>query len=649
MWYTLSREIFHAGTLASSKQQQKNDTLYEADQSQQGEISMADASSTGQGPFDIWSKLFEKTLNAGLPHSAATTRHADGEQEEDPWIALINQLWQMNPYSALLPIDPGEITQAFRQLWLDAFRHPARAWTAYSDFVQQYTQLMTANTLKFWGKTSDVGPVVEPEPGDKRFNAPDWQQNLAFDTLKQYYLLVATSFLKAAAQVEGVDEKLRRRLIFYLRQFLDAISPTNFLFTNPQVLHETLSSGGQNLITGMEHLLRDMKAGQIKIADTDAFAPGRNLALTPGQVVYRNKLIELIQYTPATEQVYAIPLFFIPPWINKYYILDMQPQNSLIKCLVDAGFSVFVISWKNPDASLEETDFEDYLTLGALSAFKVIEEITGSPQINAVGYCIGGTLLAMALAYLAGKKERTVNAATFFVSLQDFSEVGDTSVFIDEPQVAYIEGQMMERGYLDSRSMATMFNLLRANDLIWSNVINNYLLGKEPPALDLLSWSADGTRMARAAHSFYLRNTYLENNLIKPGKITLKGVPLDLGRISQDIYAVGAQQDHIVPWKSAWRITQLVGGHVRFVLVGSGHIAGIISPPSKGRGYWINEQRAENPDEWFEQARAYKGSWWTDWVDWLKARSGKLGVPPALGSAKHPPLTPAPGLYVFEK
>jgi polyhydroxyalkanoate synthase len=392
-----------------------------------------------------------------------------------------------------------------------------------------------------------------------------------------------------------------------------------------------------------------MKAGQIKMTDTDAFQPGRNLATTPGQVVYRNKLIELLQYTPTTEKVYAIPLLFIPPWINKYYILDMQPHNSLIKFLVDNGFTVFVISWKNPDASMEDTSFDDYLTLGPLRALDVIKDITGSQKVNAIGYCIGGTLLSMALPYLKAKGDETVNSATFFVSLQDFSEVGDTSVFIDEPQVTYIEGQMMERGYLDSRSMATMFNMLRANDLIWSNVVNNYLLGKEPAAFDLLYWNADGTRMARAAHSFYLRNTYLENNLIKPNKIVLKGVPIDLGQITQDIYAVGTEQDHIVPWKSAWRISQLTGGKVRFALGGSGHIAGIINPPSKGRGYWINDKPVKNADEWFAGATSHKGSWWTDWLEWLKPRSGEQVAPPSLGSEKYPPLEPAPGKYVLEK
>jgi polyhydroxyalkanoate synthase len=608
---------------------------------------VADSLSDSQSLLETWSELIEKTMK-GQP-ALKTSVHSAKESGKDPWIALIDQLWQGNPYSKLLPVDPAEITRAFQQIWIDAVSNPTRAWTNYSDFVQQYSQLMTAAALKFWEAGKDVEPIVAPEKGDKRFSTPDWQQNPVFDAIKQSYLLAATTLLKTASEIQGLDEKQQHKLVFYLRQFLDAISPTNFAFTNPQVVHETNSSGGQNLVTGVEHLLRDLKAGQIKMTATDAFAPGRNLALTPGQVVFRNELIELIQYNSTTEKVYAIPLLFIPPWINKYYILDMQPQNSLIKFLVDQGFTVFVISWKNPDASMENTSFEDYLTLGPLKALDVVKEITGSPKVNPVGYCIGGTLLSMALPYLAAKGDETVHCATFFVSLLDFTHVGDTEIFIDEPQVTYMEGQMLERGYLDSRSMAKMFNMLRANDLIWSNVVNNYLLGKEPPAFDLLYWNADGTRMARNAHSFYLRNTYLENNLIKPNKIVLKGIPIDLGEIRQDVYAVGTQQDHIVPWKSAWQITQLASGKVRFVLGGSGHIAGIINPPSKSKGYWTNEKQVTNADQWFESAQSYKGSWWTDWSEWLKLRSGQQREPSSMGSKNYPPITAAPGMYVLEK
>jgi polyhydroxyalkanoate synthase len=602
---------------------------------------------SGQNPFETWNKLFELLMKFYMTPGTEIEEGQDGKNS--PWMILLLQLWKVNPLSRIVPLDPVEISCAFQLMWLDTLNNPVHVWSNSIKFAQKYIQILAVTTRKCWGEGREVPPVVEPEKGDKRFSAPDWQLNPLFDFLKQSYLLIATTLLKAASEREGLTVKQQRKLVFYLRQFLDAISPTNTLFTNPQVIHETIQSGGENLVRGMEHLIRDIKVGQVKMTDTDAFAPGHNLATTPGQVMYRNKLIELIQYTPSTEKVYAIPLLFIPPWINKYYILDMQPQNSLIKFLVEQGYTVFVVSWKNPDASMEETTFEDYLTLGLVAALDVVKEITSSPKINVVGYCIGGTLLAMALSYLAARGDTTINAATFLVSLLDFSEVGDSCVFIDEPQIEHIEEQMMQHGYLDSRSMASMFNMLRANDLIWSNVINNYLMGKESPAFDLLYWNNDGTRMARAAHVFYLRNTYLENNLVKPDKIVLKDIPIALSRIRQDIYAIGTQQDHIVPWQSAWRISQLVGGSVRFVLAGSGHIAGVISPPSKERGYWINEKDAETAERWLEGAEQYQGSWWTDWVKWLSSRSGEQVLTPSVGCAMYLPITPAPGLYVLEK
>jgi polyhydroxyalkanoate synthase len=345
------------------------------------------------------------------------------------------------------------------------------------------------------------------------------------------------------------------------------MSPTLLLASNPAALRRVLETGGISLADGVRNLLHDLKQGRLSMVDTAAFAPGRNLALSPGKVVYRNKLIELIQYEPHGKMVHRIPLLILPPWINKYYILDLQPKNSMVRHLVDQGFTVFMVSWRNPDALMEDTGIEDYLDLGPLAASDVVRDITGSPTVNVVGYCIGGTLLAMTLAWLAARQDSRFSAVTFIVSLLDFAKVGDTAVFLGEPtSVDFIEQQMMQRGYLDSRKMSNMFNLLRSNDLIWSNVVNNYLLGQKPPAFDLLYWNADGTRMARAAHSWYLRNTYMENNLIIPGRIQLNGEALDLGRISQHIYAAGAERDHIVPWDAAWQISRLVAGKVRYVL-----------------------------------------------------------------------------------
>ena len=340
----------------------------------------------------------------------------------------------------------------------------------------------------------------------------------------------------------------------------------------------------------------------------------------------------------------------LPPWINKYYVLDLQPKNSMVRHLVEQGFTVFMVSWRNPDTSMEGTTIEDYVDLGPIAGSDVVREITGSPTVNVMGYCIAGTLLAMTLAWLAAKDDERFGAVTFMVSLQDFSKVGDTAVFLGEPTVDFIEQQMMERGYLDSRELSNMFNLLRSNDLIWANVVNNYLLGQKPPAFDLLYWNSDGTRMARAAHGWYLRNTYVENNLVQPGKVHLKGEALDLGRIHQDIYAVGAEKDHIVPWDAAFRITQLTGGKVRFVLASSGHIAGIINPPGGKGTYWTNRDgQADTPEQWRAAAQRHDGSWWTDWFAWLAAHSGEKVEPPSVGGEAYPPLQDAPGSYVLEK
>ena len=449
-----------------------------------------------------------------------------------------------------------------------------------------------------------------------------------------------------------MDEAEKQRINFHLRQFVDATSPSLLLISNPAALRRAMETGGVSLADGARNLMADLKEGRLSMVDATAFAPGRNMALSPGKVVHRNKLIELIQYEPKTETVYNTPLLIFPPWINKYYILDLQPKNSMMKWLVEQGFTVFIVSWKNPDESMDGITIEDYVDLGPLEASDVVREITGSPRVNTMGYCIGGTLQLLTLAWLAAKgDDERFNSATFMVSLQDYSRVGDTAVFLGEDKLDFVEQQMMQRGYLDSREMSNMFNLLRANDLIWSNVVNNYLMGQKPPAFDLLYWNSDGTRMTRAAHSWYLRNTYAENNLIVPGKVQLKGEALDLGKIKQDVYAVGAEKDHIVPWDAAWRITQLAGGKVRYVLANSGHIAGMINPPGGKGTYWVNEggQPAETAEEWRKGATAHEGSWWTDWGAWLAERSGKKGKPPTMGSAAHPPLVDAPGTYVLEK
>jgi len=570
--------------------------------------------------------------------------------KEDPWITLAERLWESMPYSDWVPVDVGEILNDSRLIWLDTFRHPFRLWTLSNDFVQQYAQVMTNSALALWGLREEHKPIIEPEAGDKRFSAPDWQQNPAFDALKQTYLLFTATWLRAISGIEGLDEKELHRLTFLLRLWLDAISPTNFAFTNPQVIHETIATGGQNFARGLQNLLRDLEEGQIKITDTSAFEVGKNLAITPGQVVYRNQLIELIQYAPTTGQVYQYPILCIPPWINKYYVLDLQPQDSFVKFLVDRGFTVFVISWKNPDASMAEVSFDDYVTLGPLAALEVIKQITGSPKINTAGFCISGEMLATVPPYLAAIGDDTINAVTFVVTAADLqAQINDMIALFDEPTLRFTEHYLEAAGTLDSRQMALMFNLLRANELVWGNAINNYLLGKEPTAFDQLYWNNDGTRVTKKSHTFYLRHICMENGLAKHGELIIKDVPIDLRNLKQDVYTLAMARDHIVPWKAGWRMTQLVGGSTRFALGSGGHVAGVVAPPDKAHGYWTNDKVASNADEWLEKATFHEGSWWLDWVEWLQARSGELVAPASMGNQIHPPLVPAPGTYVLEK
>jgi polyhydroxyalkanoate synthase len=534
---------------------------------------------------------------------------------------------------------------------------PARA----TQRAAEYNRRLFETTMEVWGDATarfwGLPQEEKEEEGrpDKRFSGAEWESNPFYQTLKESYLLASEYLLNEVEETDGHDDEEQRRLKFHLKQFVDAMAPVNFLLTNPAALRRIAETGGTSLAEGTRNLLADLREGRLSMTDTTAFELGENIAVTPGKVVYRNELIELIQYEPQTDQVYETPILFIPPWINRYYILDLTAEKSMVRYLVEEGFTVFMVSWKNPDASMRETKFEDYMTEGPLAAAEAIREITGSEKINPVGYCVGGTLLAVTLAWLAaGDGENPFNASTFMVALQDFTDVGDTAVFIDEPQVEFMEQSMMERGYLDNRKMANMFNLLRSSELIWSNVINNYLLGQKPPAFDLLYWNADGTRMARDAHSFYLRNTYLENNLIEPGKVEVEGRPIDLSKIEGEVYAVGAERDHIVPWYSAWKIGQLTSAKTRFALANSGHIAGMINPPSKGKGrHWVNEGgdagEASTAEEWRQNATEHEGSWWVDWKSWLEPRSGEKVDAPDVGSEEYPPIEDAPGTYVKER
>src|ERR687890_1053440 len=609
-----------------------------------GETGVANSGSPVFAPFEAWAEWLRKNMgNSGnmTAPPGFTAEEAQtvpvGATASDPLMSALGEL-SYNPMSNIIPINWMEISKALQTLHQRQMSDPQRTMQV----VTEYNRRLFETTMKVWSDTASrfsglpCQEVEEEEEKkgkpDKRFSDPEWESNPYYKMLKETYLLTSEYLLKEAEGTDdGQDPEEQRRLMFHLKLFVDAMAPVNFFPTNPAAIRRAMETEGTSLANGARNLASDLEAGRLSMVDSNTFEVGENLATTPGKVVYRNELIELIQYEPQTERVHEVPLLFLPPWINKYYILDLSKKNSFVKYLVEQGFTVFMISWKNPDSSMEETKFEDYMTLGPLKTVDVIREITGSVNVNPVGYCIGGTLLILTLAWLAARGDKRLGPATFMVSMQDYEKVGETAVFMDDPSIDFVEQQMMERGYLDSREMANMFSLLRSNDLIWTNVVNNYLLGNKPPAFDLLYWNSDGTRMARAAHSWYLRNTYVENNLIKPGTIMLKGEALDLGRIRQDTYAVGAEKDHIVPWDAAWRVTQLFGGDVRFVRASSGHIAGIVNPPGGKGAYWTKEAGdapATTPEQWLQSATRHEGSWWPDWTAWLSARSGRKSAPP---------------------
>ncbi|HET9340673.1 MAG TPA: class I poly(R)-hydroxyalkanoic acid synthase [Casimicrobiaceae bacterium] len=539
--------------------------------------------------------------------------------------------------------------KAFMELAANMFANPARLAESHIALWQQYAALWQTSMMKAWGAA--VAPVAEPAQGDKRFRHEGWQDHLLFDYIKQSYLIAARWLHENVASVEGLDEPTKRKVDFFTRQYIDALAPSNFALTNPEVFKETIASGGQNLVRGLHNLLDDIERGngrlRISMTDAKAFELGVNIATTPGKVVFRNTLIELIQYAPSTPKVRERPLLVIPPWINKYYILDLREKNSFLRWAVAQGHTVFVVSWVNPDEKLAGKDFEDYLTEGVLAAIDAIEKATGAKDVNAVGYCLGGTLLAATLGWLAAKQQKRIASATFMTSLIDFTHAGELEVFIDEAQVASLERKMRERGYLEGSEMANTFNMLRANDLIWSFVINNYLLGRDPFPFDLLHWNCDATRMPAKMHSFYLRNMYMRNALRESGGVTLAGVPIDLSASKVPTYFVSAMEDHIAPWKTTYAGTRILGGPSRFVLSGSGHIAGMINPPAASKyGYWTNDKRAPTPEEWFDGASQHEGSWWTDWQAWVGSRAGREVPPRIPGKGRLKALADAPGTYV---
>jgi polyhydroxyalkanoate synthase len=545
--------------------------------------------------------------------------------------------------------DPGVIAGAFAELANRAAANPGRMVAAQFELWRDHVALWNAFARRLDGEA--VEATATPARDDRRFADAAWSEHPAFDFVKQAYLLNARWLQSTVRQVEDLDPETRRKVEFYTRQFVDAWSPSNFVATNPKVLRETLDTGGENLVRGLEHLVDDLERGRGRLAiamtDERTFKLGQNVAATPGKIVFQNELMQLIQYAPSTAAAHRRPLLIIPPWINKFYILDLKPQNSFIKWAIDQGHSVFVVSWVNPDDRLSHKTFDDYMRDGPLAALGAVEQATGESETNVIGYCIGGTLLACTLAWMAKRNDRRIASATFLTALTDFADAGEIKVFIDEEQVRLLEAHVAKKGYLEGRHMATVFNLLRANDLIWSFVVNNYLLGREPLPFDLLYWNADSTRMPAAMHSFYLRNLYLENRLVQPNGITLAGEALDLRAIGVPIYQLSTESDHIAPWKSTYALSRMVRGPYRFVLSGSGHIAGVINPPAANKYYYLTN--AKNPpvsDDWMAGAERRGGSWWTDWVAWVAQYGGGMVPARAPGYGALPSIEDAPGSYV---
>jgi len=545
--------------------------------------------------------------------------------------------------------DPLGLNRAFLDLTAALMQDPQKILDAHFNAWNSYFDLWINMTNRMLGK--DSSPVVQPPAGDRRFRSELWQENPFYDYLKQSYLVAANTIQSLVAGAEGLDEKTARKVEFYTKQYVDALSPSNYLLTNPEVMQRTIETRGENLLQGLQHFVEDFdpESGRLRIRMTDlnAFELGRNVAVSPGKVIYQNELMQLIQYAPVTDQVYKRPLLIIPPWINKYYILDLQPKNSLIRWLVDQGHTVFVISWINPDESLRDKDFEDYVFEGPLQALEAIEAATGEEEVNVIGYCIGGTLLSATLAWLKSQNRAPFVSATFFVTLIDFSYPGDLGVFVDEDQLTVLEQEMHDKGYHDGKEMALTFNLLRSNDLIWSFYVNNYLLGKEPFPFDLLYWNSDSTRMPAKMHSTYLRKMYLENSFKDPGAFSVRGVPIDVRSITTPSYFISTEDDHIAPWKSTYLGAQLFTGPVRFVLGESGHIAGIVNPPEANKyGYYTNDDLGESPEDWLRDATEHPGSWWPDWQAWVEPFAGEMVPARVPGDGRLKPIEDAPGSYV---
>lgn len=546
-------------------------------------------------------------------------------------------------------MDPFNLTFAYKEWFAALARNPQKLIQANMAYLQNAANLYQRSAMNLIGIEAE--PVMQEQKGDRRFHHDDWVEKPIFSAIKQSYLLASQWMRSVVTDLDGLDDHTAEKVKFFTERYIDAMSPTNFALTNPAVIEKTVETKGANLVHGLRNMLEDLERGkgqlQIRMTDAEAFELGKNVAVTPGKVVFQNRMFQLVQYTPTTETVSKRPLLIVPPWINKFYIMDLQPKNSLLKWIVAQGHTVFVVSWVNPDESFRDTTFDTYMKDGVITAADVVEQITGEHEINSIGYCIGGTLLASTLAYMKSKGDDRIKSATFFTTMLDFSEPGELGVFIDDEQITSLESQMEKDGYLEGSSMAGAFNLMRANDLIWSFYINNYLLGNDPRPFDLLYWNSDSTRMPAKMHSWYLRNMYLENKLCKPGALSIDGVPIDLSTLDIPVCFVATVEDHIAPWKSTYAGAQIFSGDVRFILGGSGHIAGVINPPEANKyDYRVIDGLPDNPDLWAAEAAKHSGSWWPEWQKWIQPQAAEKIDARIPGSGKFKALEDAPGSYV---
>lgn len=550
--------------------------------------------------------------------------------------------------------DPLNVKEAFGKFLENTLSNPQRLIEMQSHFWADWMHLWSESAIRFMGGQGKT--LFAPEKGDRRFKDTEWQTSCYFDFLKQYYIMASKHMIDMVDEADDLDNETRRRLRFFMQQFVNALSPTNFLLTNPEVLRETLDTGGENLIKGLENLLNDLERGHgdlsISTTNYDVFKLGENIATTPGKVVYQNDLMQLIQYEPKTKQVHNTPLLIVPPWINKYYILDLQEKNSFIKYAVEQGHTVFIISWVNPDKKLAQKRFEDYMIEGVIEALDQIKAETGIEDCNTIGYCLGGTLLSVTLAYLAAQKQdQRIKSATFLTTMVDFDLAGDMKLFMDEHQLSLLDKTMADKGVLSAKALKKTFSYLRANDLIWSFVINNYLMGREPFPFDLLYWNDDATNMPAAMHSFYMRKCYQDNLLPTPGAVTMNGTSIDMGKVKTPCYFLSAKDDHIAPWKATYATTQLFSGPKTFTLSASGHVAGVINPPEAHKyHFWSSDKTPKAPDEWLSDLKSTEGSWWPHWSKWMsqygddKVPARKIGA-----GGKLKPIEDAPGSYVRMK